>query len=369
MPTRSNSPRAMIENSASPLAEAIAPTDAVEAEITPPTGACTAICPPSGSVSRASTWPAVTLSPASTITSETFSPIRSGRTWFSSRGMMVPDTSTILAKQAFAALSTVTAAPFGGRLVVGGKGGAGKQAEHPRCDQGGQLRAKGRARGWSSAFRSPVSVSQPIPEGPQARQAPRSHPSAPRPPPPAPLRAPAERLRVRPRGRYAAAIAGLTDDAWVSGSIWPAAGKCRISAQSMISPSRCTMRWVTIGRQPARKQQRRNAKRGRRGRDIFLGERRREIERKLVGALDHAQARAFRQRILRTGAVPERHELVDRLEHRSIPDVLGNVARDLREARVQPAVRVALAQQRRQHRLDQRQAAHPVRERRTRSRS
>jgi hypothetical protein len=49
-----------------------------------------------------------------------------------------------------------------------------------------------------------------------------------------------------------------------------------------------------VGRQPARKQQRRNAKRGCRGRDIFLGERRREIEGKLVGALDHAQARAFR---------------------------------------------------------------------------
>ena len=45
----------MIENSASPLAEAIAPTEAVVAEITPPTGACTAICPPSGSASRAST--------------------------------------------------------------------------------------------------------------------------------------------------------------------------------------------------------------------------------------------------------------------------------------------------------------------------
>ena len=120
-----------------------------------------------------------------------------------------------------------------------------------------------------------------------------------------------------------------------------------------------------IGRQPARKQQRRNAKRGRRDRDILLGERRREIEGKLVGALDHAQARAGRQRILRTGPVPERHELVDRLEHRSIPDVLGNLIRDLCEARVKPPVRIALAQQRRQHRLDQRQAAQAMRERRT----
>ena len=63
MPTRSNSLRAMIENSASPLPEASAPTEAVVAEITPATGACTAICPPSGRVSRASTCPAVTLSP------------------------------------------------------------------------------------------------------------------------------------------------------------------------------------------------------------------------------------------------------------------------------------------------------------------
>ena len=40
-PTRSNSLRAMIENSASPLPEAMAPTAAVEAEISPATGACT----------------------------------------------------------------------------------------------------------------------------------------------------------------------------------------------------------------------------------------------------------------------------------------------------------------------------------------
>ena len=80
MPTRSNSLRAMIENSASPLPEASAPTDAVVAEMTPATGACTEICPPSGRLSRAITWPAVTVSPASTITSVIFSPIRSGRT-------------------------------------------------------------------------------------------------------------------------------------------------------------------------------------------------------------------------------------------------------------------------------------------------
>ena len=53
-PTRSNSPRAMIENSASPLPEATAPITAVEAETSPATGACTVTTPPSGSVSRAS---------------------------------------------------------------------------------------------------------------------------------------------------------------------------------------------------------------------------------------------------------------------------------------------------------------------------
>ena len=137
----------MIENSASPLPEAIAPTDAVEAEITPPTGACTVICPPSGSVSRASTWPAVTLSPASTITSETFSPIRSGRTWFSSRGMMVPETSTILAKQAFAAFSTVTAAPLAG---TSGSSAASVGQENrqniPAAIRGASLGERSRAR-------------------------------------------------------------------------------------------------------------------------------------------------------------------------------------------------------------------------------
>ena len=143
MPTRSNSPRAMIENSASPLADAIAPTEAVEAEITPPTGACTAICPPSGRVSRASTWPAVTLSPASTITSATFSPIRSGRTWFSSRAMMVPETSTILAKQDFAALSTVTAAPLAGASSSAAR--AGQRQSKPAVIRAVSFGARSRA--------------------------------------------------------------------------------------------------------------------------------------------------------------------------------------------------------------------------------
>ena len=103
----------MIENSASPLADAIAPVTAVEAETSPATGACTCTVPPSGSVSRASVWPAVTVSPASASTSATFSPGRSGRTAVSSRGIRMPETSTMSEKQDFVALSTVTAAPFG----------------------------------------------------------------------------------------------------------------------------------------------------------------------------------------------------------------------------------------------------------------
>ncbi len=56
-PTRSNSLRAMIENSASPLPDATAPIVAVEASTSPATGACTWAMPPSGSVSRASDLP------------------------------------------------------------------------------------------------------------------------------------------------------------------------------------------------------------------------------------------------------------------------------------------------------------------------
>ena len=79
----------------------------------PSTGACTVTLPPSGRLRRASVWPAVTVSPASASTSATFSPIRSGRTAVSSRGMTVPDNSTILAKQDLVAFSTVTAGPLG----------------------------------------------------------------------------------------------------------------------------------------------------------------------------------------------------------------------------------------------------------------
>ena len=71
------------------------------------------VAPPSGRLSRARTWPAVTVSPASTSTSATLRPGRSGRTAISSFGIRIPNTSTMAEKQDFAALSTVTAAPFG----------------------------------------------------------------------------------------------------------------------------------------------------------------------------------------------------------------------------------------------------------------
>ena len=143
-PTRSNSLRAMIVNSASPLAEATAPITAVEASISPATGACTCAMPPSGSVSRASVWPAVTVSPASARISATFSPGRSGRTMVSSRAMTMPETSTISAKQDFAAFSTVTAAPFGASASSAAR--AGEARESRTTTAGASQFREGRAR-------------------------------------------------------------------------------------------------------------------------------------------------------------------------------------------------------------------------------
>ena len=113
-PTRSNSLRAMIENSASPLPEAMAPTAAVEAEISPATGACTATVPPSGSVSRASVWPGGDGIAGIGQHFGDLQPHAARAAPASPRArMMVPDTSTMLPKQDFAAFSTVTAAPLG----------------------------------------------------------------------------------------------------------------------------------------------------------------------------------------------------------------------------------------------------------------
>ena len=127
IPTRSNSPRAMIVNSASPLAEATAPITAVDASISPATGACTWAVPPSGRRSRASTCPAVTASPGSARISATFSPGRSGRTAVSSRAITMPDTSTISPKQDFAAFSTVTDAPFGASVSSAARQGEARE--------------------------------------------------------------------------------------------------------------------------------------------------------------------------------------------------------------------------------------------------
>ena len=139
-PTRSNSLRAMIENSASPLAEAIAPITAEDAEISPATGACICVLPPSGSVSRASVCPAVTVSPASARISATFSPGRSGRTAVSSRAITMPETSTISAKQDFAAFSTVTAAPLGASGSSAARAGGGEGEGEQDGDEQGSRR-------------------------------------------------------------------------------------------------------------------------------------------------------------------------------------------------------------------------------------
>ena len=93
-------------------------------EISPATGAVTLMLPPSGGVRRASCWPAVTVSPASARISDTFSPCRSGRTGVSSRAITMPDTSTLLLKQDFAAFSTVTAGPRGAPSPAAGSSAA-----------------------------------------------------------------------------------------------------------------------------------------------------------------------------------------------------------------------------------------------------
>src|SRR5216684_2779622 len=158
-PTRSNSLRAMMENSASPLPEAGAPTTAEEAEISPATGACTCTLPPSGSVSRASGWPAVTVSPASARTSATFRPGRSGRTEVSSFGIRMPETSTMLPKHDFAAFSTVTAAPFGPSLGTSGSSAARHGSEARQNSTAAASRFRERPRGGRLVMGVPVLVS------------------------------------------------------------------------------------------------------------------------------------------------------------------------------------------------------------------
>ncbi len=152
----------MMENSASPLAEATAPITAEEADTSPATGAATSVSPPSGKVSRASSWPAVTVSPGSARISATFSPGRSGRTAVSSRGMTIPDTSTMAEKQDFAAFSTVTAAPLGASFGVSGSSAA-RQGSAARANNAASAGAKSfreSARAGSGFIGIPVTVSE-----------------------------------------------------------------------------------------------------------------------------------------------------------------------------------------------------------------
>ena len=124
MPIRSNSLRAMMVNSASPLPAGRGADRAPRRpRSAPATGACTRCTPPSGSVSRASDLARGDGVAGIRQDFRTPSgPCRSGRTEVSSRGSTMPDTSTLLSKQDLAALSTVTAAPFGADLggIVGG---------------------------------------------------------------------------------------------------------------------------------------------------------------------------------------------------------------------------------------------------------
>ena len=99
-------------------------------------------------------------------------------------------------------------------------------------------------------------------------------------PPPAPPLPPVESRRLAPRGRCASR-SRIDELARVSGSICPPPAMTELGAvHDRAEPLHDAL--GEIGRQPSRKQQRRNAKRGRRGSDILFGERRREIVGKLV---------------------------------------------------------------------------------------
>src|SRR5437899_13096690 len=78
----------------------------------------------------------VAVSPGSARISATFSPGRSGRTAVSCLAMMMPEASTIEAKQDFTALSTVTAAPFGAS-------GSSAAREGDNAARAGRAAAKG----------------------------------------------------------------------------------------------------------------------------------------------------------------------------------------------------------------------------------
>ena len=119
-----------------------------------------------------------------------------------------------------------------------------------------------------------------------------------------------------------------------------------------------------IGRQPARKEQRRYTQRGRRRRDIFLAENRPEIEGNLFRMFQHAEARASGDGFRRPRSVPEFGEFGDGLQEQPAPQVLVDGLRELREAIVQPPIGRIVAKQRRQDRLDQREAADAICERR-----
>src|SRR5689334_20867277 len=132
--------------------------------------------------------------------------------------MMVPDTSTILAKQDFAAFSTVTAAPLAGTSgSSAAKAGQENRQNIPAAIRGASLGERSRAR-------MVIGISFPVLGVNRYQNADRSakrqecHPSA---------RTAAASVASSANGTPASssaraiclAIAGLIDDAWVSGSI------------------------------------------------------------------------------------------------------------------------------------------------------
>ncbi len=103
----------------------------------------------------------MTVSPGSARISATLSPGRSGRTAVSSRGMTMPDTSTMAEKQDFVAFSTVTAAPFGPSLGTSGSSAAreGSEAKLSRPATAGASHFRESARAAKLFINNPVRFS------------------------------------------------------------------------------------------------------------------------------------------------------------------------------------------------------------------
>ena len=209
MPTRSNSPRAMIENSASPLPEAIAPTDAVEAEITPADRRLHRDLPALG---QRQPRQHLACGDAVARIHHHFGDLQphplGPHLVLLARNDGAGDLDDI-GEAGFCGLEHGDGGALGGRLGRRRRASGEENRQNiPAAIRGASFGERSRARGWSSAFRSRFRSSTDTrrPAGaPSAKTSLRRHPSR-----------PADGLRqrrldrqrngwrVRPRGRYAA---------------------------------------------------------------------------------------------------------------------------------------------------------------------